>query len=68
MCEDPSEGGGGGAFFENAEADDVAREGGGTLEEREVDEDAVAVEAERASPGPALRLAWTILAVKGRIN
>lgn len=56
MCEDPSEGGGGGAFLEKAEVEELAREGGGTRDEREVEDD-VAVEAERPSAGPAPRLA-----------
>jgi hypothetical protein len=40
-------------------------DGGGTREDKELDEELVAVDTERPSPEPpALRLAWTILAIK----
>lgn len=62
----PSEGGGGGAFLKE-DALEAARDGGGTLEETEFDEEVVAEEAERPrplGPAPKERFPCTILAGK----
>lgn len=50
--------------MENAEAFEAVREGGGALDESEVEDVDVAVEAERPKPDPppAARLACTTLA------
>lgn len=65
-CAPPSDGGGGGGFLENAEEFDAVRDGGGALEERDVEDVDVAVEAERPKPDPPppARLACTTLAIQ----